>query len=234
MASKLILFDLDDTLIHFADYWKPSLIETFRSHPSSRDFDSIQLFDVLWNHNKKYEQLYHNQEITLKQFRGYRFIDTLADFGREVDLSVASEFNDLHKEISKKYMKSDKTLTQLLDRLKSSYFLGIVTNGTTSWQHDKIKAMGIERFFTPESIIISEDVGYEKPSPEIYYKALSVFNIPPKETIFIGDSWINDVEGPGNVGIPSIWYNKKTEEVRNHQKLLGIVNNLEEITEIIT
>lgn len=51
--TKLILFDLDDTLIHFEDYWKPSLLEAFRKHESSKEFNTNQLFDTLWHYNRK-------------------------------------------------------------------------------------------------------------------------------------------------------------------------------------
>jgi HAD superfamily hydrolase (TIGR01549 family) len=228
-VTKLILFDLDDTLIHFDDYWKPSLIETFRKHESTKELDPDQLFEILWKHNGRYEMMYHNKEITLQQFRNNRFIDTLADVGRSSDETTAEDFNSLHKTISKSFMKSDEILIELLAELKSLYSLGIVTNGTSSWQHDKIEAMGIRSFFSPESIVISEEIGFEKPAPEIYHKALSVFHIPAEETLFIGDSWLNDVVGPGNVGIESIWFNKKREEVHKYSKLKGVITKIEEL-----
>lgn len=227
--AKLILFDLDDTLIHFEDYWKPSLLETFRKHKTSKEYNTDKLYDSLWHYNGKYELMYHNKKITLQQFRNFRLIDTLADFGRIIDEQTAEEFNRLHKTISRSFMKSDTLLTELLAELKPVYSLGIVTNGTSSWQHDKIDAMGIRSFFSPDAIIISEEIGFEKPDPEIYQKALSIFQIPAVETIFVGDSWINDVEGPGNIGISSIWFNKKKEEIANHPRLKGIINNIEEL-----
>jgi HAD superfamily hydrolase (TIGR01549 family) len=227
-STKLILFDLDDTLIHFEDYWKPSLIETFRKYEFSKDIDPEQLFEILWRHNGRYAVMYKNKEITLQQFRNNRLIDTIADVGRSIDEKTAEDFNSLHRAISTSFIQSDEILKDLLTELKDSYSLGIVTNGT-SWQHQKIDAMGIRSLFIPEAVIISEEVGFEKPASEIYHKALSVFQIPAEETVFIGDSWVNDVEGPGNVGISSIWFNKKNEEVRKHPRLKGIIIKIEEL-----
>lgn len=228
--TKLILFDLDDTLIHFEDYWKPSLKETFRQHKATLGFDTNKLFDVLWKHNAKFEAMYHNQEITLDQFRNFRLIDTLAEFGsRDIDENIANDFNRLHRTISKSFMKSDAVLIDWLNELKRSYSLGIVTNGTTSWQQDKIDAMGIRPLFAAESIIISEEVGFEKPAPEIYHKALSNFQISAEETIFVGDSWMNDVEGPGRVGVKSVWFNKKREEVPENRNLIGAITKIQEL-----
>lgn len=81
--------------------------------------------------------------------------------------------------------------------------------------------MGIASLFDSATVIISEEIGYEKPAEEIYQKALSVFGISAENAIFVGDSWVNDVVGPGNIGISSIWFNKKREEVTNHPKLIG-------------
>lgn len=228
-SYKIILFDLDDTLIHFEDYWQDSLIETFRRHKSTRDFDVDSLLEVLLSHNSIFEVMYHNQEITIDQFRNFRLIHSLAEFDSNIDEETAIDFNMLHKSMSKLFMKSDPILKEFLLDLKRSYLLGIVTNGTTIWQQDKIDAMGIRSLFASDAIIISEEVGFDKPSPEIYHKALSIFHVVAEETLFVGDSWANDIEGPGNVGIRSIWFNKKREERRKHPKLLGEISELQEL-----
>jgi FMN phosphatase YigB (HAD superfamily) len=51
--------------------------------------------------------------------------------------------------------------------------------------------------------------------------------------IFVGDSWKNDIEGPGNIGIRSIWLNKKNEEVKENSQLLGIVKDILEIRNLL-
>jgi FMN phosphatase YigB (HAD superfamily) len=67
MSYKVILFDLDDTLIHFDDYWKLSLLETFRQHDSTKDIGQDKLFEVYWKYNGIFEVEYHNHEISLQQ-----------------------------------------------------------------------------------------------------------------------------------------------------------------------
>jgi 5'-nucleotidase len=237
-SFKVILFDLDDTLIYFDDYWKASLIETFRQHHSTREYDEDKLFSILWKYNKTFESQYHKHEITLQQFRNYRLISTLLDLGKEIDEGIANDFNHLHKTLSRNFMKTKPDLVDLLIKLKKSYSIGIVTNGTTAWQYDKIDAMGIKFLFEDGSIIVSEEVGFEKPDPEIYHKALDYFRVTPEETIFIGDSWDNDVEGPAKVGISSIWINNRQESKRQESelsnlKLIGTVSNLFEIKQFL-
>jgi phosphoglycolate phosphatase-like HAD superfamily hydrolase len=55
-AIKAVLFDLDDTLIHFDDYWKSSLMETFRRHQATRGLEPERLFEVLRERNAVYQK----------------------------------------------------------------------------------------------------------------------------------------------------------------------------------
>lgn len=232
---RVILFDLDDTLIRFDDYWEASLMETFRQHSATREIAADRLFEQFWEQNTHFERQYLNQRISLRQFRNFRLMEALARFGQRMEETIADEFNELHRTISKSYMKADPDVTLLLEQLSSVYALGIVTNGTVSWQMDKITAMGIGRLFSDEAVIISEQVGVEKPTAEIYTNAMEVFQTAPEHVVFVGDSWQNDVEGPGKLGIRSIWLNPKADSIpdSDYPYLLGTVSRLTDIRTLL-
>jgi FMN phosphatase YigB (HAD superfamily) len=122
-SFKVILFDLDDTLIHFDDYWKASLLETFRRHPDTKDIDTNSIFSCFMEMNQLYEKLYHERRISLRDFRNNRLIRALVNFNKEIDESTADDFNILHKNISKHFMRARPELIQLLTELKQSYSL---------------------------------------------------------------------------------------------------------------
>ncbi|ULL16376.1 HAD family hydrolase [Paenibacillus sp. H1-7] len=231
---KLILFDLDDTLIHFDDYWETSAKETFCKHATTKEFDCNKMFDVYREQDKFFEDLYHKQEITIDQYRINRFIHTLAHFGKFVDEDTAVDFENLYRGISRTHMNTSSQLMDLLFKLRQQHFLGIVTNGTTSWQYDKIDALGIKSIIPAESVFISEKVGFEKPAPEIYYCAIEHFQVSPDQTLFVGDSWKNDVEGPSKLGIRSVWINKKGLPIPNKDiKPYGIISNINELNDLL-
>jgi FMN phosphatase YigB (HAD superfamily) len=71
---KLILFDLDDTLIHFEDYWEDSVKETFRQFPLTCKLNSERLFDTYREKDELYVSMYHQKKITLQEYRTFRFI----------------------------------------------------------------------------------------------------------------------------------------------------------------
>ena len=232
-SVKVVLFDLDDTLIHFDDYWEDSLREALRSHPVTQAHNLVQLFGLLNEMNAVFEEQYHRQQITLRQFRNYRLMHAMSRMGQDIGEEIAEQFNALHMDISKSYMKASPELVALLTELKDSCRLGIVTNGTSKWQRDKLEALEINALLEPEAVLISEEVGFEKPSPEIYEQALRIFHVQPQEIIFVGDSWNNDVVGPMKAGMRSVWFNKKGLPAPEGITPYGIIANIAELRTLL-
>ncbi|GIP39418.1 dUMP phosphatase [Paenibacillus sp. J31TS4] len=231
---KVVLFDLDDTLLHFDDYWQDSMLETFRQHPSTAGRDPGPLFEQLCRFNEHYVSLYHNQAITLRQFRNERVIETLRSFAIAMDEAEADRFNELHNAISRSFMRANPALLGQLTAWRRSYALGIVTNGTASWQQDKIRALGIEPLFPASCVVVSEDAGCEKPDPEIYRRALACFGVSPEEALFVGDSWKNDVQGPMKAGMQAVWYNRLGEALpEGEHEPYAVISRLDELDAIL-
>lgn len=225
-----ILFDLDDTLIHFDDYWNDSLLATFSRHSCTKDLEQKRLFDIFMEMNARFEAEYDRQQISLREFRNLRLIHALDKYDILIDTDTADDFNKMLMDISREYMKASPELVRFLTQLSERYTLGIVTNGTRNWQLDKVEALGLRQLFADEAIIVSEDVGCEKPSPDLYAYALARFRAEPSQVLFVGDSWKNDVEGPIRYGMNAVWLNRKGAAVPGEPKPLGIVNDLFELT----
>ncbi|MDB5084813.1 MAG: family hydrolase, partial [Bacilli bacterium] len=177
--------------------------------PLTRKLDIKRLFQIYKQKDALFDQQYNRQEISIWQYRTMRFIETLAEFDSIAHQKDADEFQSIYLSVSQKHMRTRSEIFSLLERLQKCFKLGIVTNGTLDMQSAKIQGIGIKPFFTDETIFISEHVGFEKPDPKIYEAALHFFDVQPGETVFIGDSWQNDVRGPYNIGIKPIWLNRK-------------------------
>ena len=54
-------------------------------------------------------------------------------------------------------------------------------------------------------VVLSSDIGVEKPQPDIYEHALEQLGVTADRTIYVGDSLPNDVMGPAALGMRSIW-----------------------------
>jgi len=92
-----------------------------------------------------------------------------------------------------------------LDSL-DGYILGIVTNGNSFQQRQKLERSGIQKYF--ERVLISEELGCHKPQREIFSVTCRQFGCDPADCIFVGDNLENDVIGPGQAGMHGIWLNR--------------------------
>jgi putative hydrolase of the HAD superfamily len=90
----------------------------------------------------------------------------------------------------------------LLVRLRRSYRLGLVTNGTGATQRAKLASLGIETLFDP--IIISEEAGYRKPDPRIFQLAIANWDLPRESILFVGDDLVSDIHGARGAGLRSL------------------------------
>ena len=84
--------------------------------------------------------------------------------------------------------------------------LGLVTNGPSDVQRDKIDALGISRH--TRAVIISGEHGVAKPDPAIFHVALDALGVGPSVTWFVGDSLDHDIAGALSVGMTALWLNR--------------------------
>jgi putative hydrolase of the HAD superfamily len=90
-----------------------------------------------------------------------------------------------------------------LQCLHGRYHLGIITNGMTEIQREKIERLGIEPYF--DTILISQEVGIAKPDAGIFQRALSRVRCEPWEAVMVGDSLARDIAGARSAGLHSLW-----------------------------
>jgi putative hydrolase of the HAD superfamily len=96
-------------------------------------------------------------------------------------------------------------LFDLLDYLLSrSIAVGIVTNGRVAIQNAKIDVLGLRSCM--QSIVISEEAGVEKPDAAIFRLALGQLNAAARDTVFVGDNPIADVQGAEGAGLVPVWF----------------------------
>jgi HAD superfamily hydrolase (TIGR01549 family) len=89
-----------------------------------------------------------------------------------------------------------------LGRLRSAgYRLAVISNAESNLR-DRLAGHRIDDCF--EVLIISAEVGSEKPDPGIFRTALDRMGVPPERALHVGDFYEIDVLGARGVGIPAI------------------------------
>jgi len=114
---------------------------------------------------------------------------------------------------------------------EKGYRMGVISNWDGS-ARAILKKHGLYRFF--EYIIISSEVGSEKPDAEIFDKAIEAASVDPGECIYIGDNYYDDAVGSRKAGIEPLIVNQYgrlgIEEIQD----CPVIPDIREISEYMT
>lgn len=172
MEKKTIVFDLDDTLVKEIDYLKSA----FAAIAHHVDAQNAMLFEQMFGWYKAKEDVFGNLETQYKK-------------------ALKEEL----KAIYRNHIPSFDPLSasrKLLEELKADgHYLGLITDGFSVTQRNKIKALDIEHFF--DLIVISEEFGSEKPDVR-NFKVFEKFGT--KDYYYISDNVKKDFVAPNQLG----------------------------------
>lgn len=94
---------------------------------------------------------------------------------------------------------------QLVAACQRRFRVGVVSNAFPDVQYHKLEAIGLRHAF--ECILLSEEVGIRKPESGIFLQACEALQVAPCRTLYVGDSYGNDVVGASRAGLITCWYN---------------------------
>ena len=92
----------------------------------------------------------------------------------------------------------------MLDNVSKEYKLGLISNFTYAPViYVGIRKLGINHFFN--AILVSEEVGWRKPNTKIFKETLRRLGATAKETVYVGDSPLEDIKGAKAVGMKTVF-----------------------------
>ncbi len=102
----------------------------------------------------------------------------------------------------------EDTLPTLCTLRERGYGVALVTNfDHPPYVYDLLRERGLEEQF--DAIIVSGEVGVDKPAPQIFHLALQAFRCTPEEALFVGDSLEADITGAQAVGCRAILIDRR-------------------------
>ena len=233
MATRSILFDLDDTLVVEVASAKAAFLATCKRAYEQYDIVPEALYQTVRDHARhlwrasatitycrtigisSWEGLWARflgEDPNLKclrtwapTYRRETWFRALADHGIS-DLRFAEQLSDIFllERRARHVVFSDVEST--LTNLRSIYQLALVTNGVPDLQREKIQSTGLAQYF--DVILISGEVGIGKPDSEIFLQALEDLAALPTESVMVGDSLNRDILGAQHAGIKGVWLNR--------------------------
>lgn len=234
---KAIIFDIDDTLYDqiepfehayktvFGDQYQISIQELF---VSSRKHSDVVFKSTQTGH------------MTMRDMYIYRIRNAFLDYKIEITEQQALDFQE-HYSWQQKNITMTKTMKDILVYCKNNKIqLGIITNGPSAHQREKIKSLNLGDYIKQDYMFISGDYDFAKPDIQMFEYAEKVMQIEKKDLIYIGDAYENDVVGAKQAGWNCIWFNRRGHVqpdveykpdfiVGDEEELFQIINSIQKI-----
>jgi putative hydrolase of the HAD superfamily len=99
----------------------------------------------------------------------------------------------------------DGAAEALADLRGRGYRLGVITNWDAS-ARKLLARYDLDRFF--EQVVVSSEVGCEKPDLRIFELATSAARVPPEQCLYVGDNYYVDTVGARAAGMLSLVVNR--------------------------
>ncbi len=204
MKYKAVMFDMFETLITEWGHEKYT-----KSKMCSDLGIKRELFDLYWEEKEK------------DRYSGkISFADSILYVcercNKEIDSSTLDYISDKRiktKSACFEYVNPD-VYRLLCDLRLKGLKLAIISN-CSSEEVQVIKESRIYQYF--DEIVLSYEVGMQKPNKEIYEEAVNRSGVEACECLFVGDGGSNELEGAVNAGMKAIqakWYTNQHRDKR--------------------
>ncbi|XP_053682706.1 N-acylneuraminate-9-phosphatase-like [Sabethes cyaneus] len=130
-----------------------------------------------------------NPDLPLAQWRTQLWEDSLPVGHKH----LAHQLYTRWLEYRTRYLAPGAEVIAMLKSLRRNYLLGIISNGPSAAQWEKIDRLALNRYF--DCILISADLPWAKPDRNIFYAACHYLGVRPDECAMIGDKLETDVQG---------------------------------------
>lgn len=206
MNYKVIIFDLDDTILDFKAGEKKglkSVFDTFQIAPLNYE-------DWVATYLKINADIWQQIELgeTAQPLLNQRFSRTFAKFDQEI---VGEQAESKYRQVldaNDAVMPGAKAL--LMQLKQAGYHLVVGTNGKTKTQYNRLALTGFDDYF--DNVVISQEIGHVKPSLSFFEYIFSLYPKHDKsEFLMIGDTLTSDIQGANLAGIDSIWLDHGTQ-----------------------
>jgi len=223
---KAVLFDVDDTLFDTTTLAKMARTNAVKAMIESglplrnvgKGYNA--LLRVVSSYGANYDQ---------------HFDRLLEALGYKCDPKIIAAGIVAYHDTKLAYLKPDPdvipTLIALRDR---GCKIGVVSNGRSVKQWEKIIRLGLHHFF--DVVIISDEVACEKPDPKIFGTALDTLKVKPQEAAYVGDTLETDVAGANAAKLASVRLVKRLlvePSVKKEMRPKVVIRRISELLTVI-
>lgn len=217
-----IFFDIDDTLVDYKAAERAAALGFYLDH-MERDAETPDAFIVRWQAvTEKHFQRYLCGELDFQGQRRARLREILPGHRTRAD----SDADDIFAAYLKRYEENWRLHTDVAECLRAldGFSLGIISNGDSTQQRQKLTTLAIDAHF--DHVLISGDIGVAKPDARIFHAACEQAGRHPHDCLYVGDNPEVDARGAAKAGLASVWLDRHAkggaDDLASIRSLLGL------------
>lgn len=224
---KAVFFDIDDTLYDTSGFAKLARKAALNAMidaglPLSHDDAYTLLREIIKEKGSNYDR--HLNVLTKRVF------------GEEKPLLIAVGMITYHNVKFALLRLFPETMSTLIHLKAHGYHLGVISNGLTIKQYEKLVRLGLHHFF--DSVVTSQQANVEKPDIAIFEMALEKMGCKAENSIMIGNSFSDDILGAINAGMSAVYLTPELKEsekdiIEKKGLELEIISDIGEIKDIM-
>ena len=197
---EFLFLDLDDTILDFHKAERIAISKTIREFGVEPTEEILNLYHGI---NKWHWEQLELGKLTRAEVLVNRFGVLFEKLGREVDAPKCAKTYEINLSQGHWFLPGAE---EAVERLSKKYRLFLASNGTAVVQKGRMTSANLYRFF--ETVFVSQEIGYNKPSKE-YFDACfaSIPGFDKEKAVIVGDSLSSDIRGGINAGIRTVWVN---------------------------
>ncbi|XP_073830491.1 N-acylneuraminate-9-phosphatase [Musca autumnalis] len=209
---KAIFFDLDNTLIPTRSGDSKACREVSEILQRQYGFTKDEANYSTQNFLKSFRRCPDNCQTSLDIWRTHLWHEALPPKYKQ----LATTIYPIWLSLRYRYLAIPKEYVQLLKHLRKHYLLALITNGPSNAQWEKVRQLNVRQYF--DCLLVSGDLPWEKPNPNIFYSACKYLNVQPQQCCMVGDKLESDIKGGNLAGLSAtFWIPLSLDEI---EKLL--------------
>ena len=229
---KVVLIDIDNTLLSFTGYVKKAMREGFSFFglkPYTED-----MFPVFERINNSLWRQIEQGTLSSEELDKCRWNLIFKELGIDFDGTV---FEDYFRDRLFYSAVPEDGAEDLLKYLSGKYTLCVASNGPYEQQMNRLRLGNMSEYFS--YFFISSQIGAQKPGRQFFDRCFSILreaefsDLTPEEVIIIGDSVSSDISGGIDYGMHTCLYQKNAMSEPVDSGADHVVNSLSEIKDIL-
>lgn len=206
----VIFFDIDGTLYNYEYSHEQGLRETFNQVWKPETQDSYEVFLEKYQNARQWVKRFLADTASVHS-RALYFQRLCEMYLPRPDTDLILRLFTTYRDTTLANLKPFEGMYEVLGELQSrGYRLGVISNMVAEVQYQKLSRLQLNDYF--HRIITSDEVGHEKPHPLVFSHALNQFDVEAQNAWMIGDSFNDDINGAGWLGMKTIWFNPHKHE----------------------